>query len=352
MLNLLLLLLAANPASADAWCTWTDAPFTGWAHLRLPGTDLVWGQADGDRMVLTGQLLGSARGPVLQATLHQGGVAVTGDIDPADGLVFRAGANVQLRSEGLIAADAQVVPTGLLGAGVLWVTATPDAMAQVRFRVPTFGALPCEGLVLSQRFNGGQEGARAMAVLGVTASTERAHLKEHAVALRMEPDFAWVLTLKKVDYPREVAVLARIGRNVRIARDQGDGLVLYGWIRATDLMDPKDVPAGPQDGILGGIGGGSTEDVYRCEADLPLRARVGDQEAPVGTLAAGTAFEIQGAVAGGVSIRPYESWLFVEQDAALLLPAEAAKCGHERHAAMSIQDVLEGAAPAGSSAGP
>lgn len=342
LLAALLTISLPSFGATEPWCTWTDAPYTGWAGLRFPGTDLVWGRASGDRISLSGELGGGQYGPTLSAELRQGGVTVRADLRASDGLLFRAGAPVMLGPIGLIGEGSVVEPVGWMAGGAVMVAGDHYAMDEVDARVEPFGALTCGQLLLSGRFNKLDEDAAVKEALGVTEQTERAHLKTRRVALRALPGLTKSATFKAGDYPREVAVLERRGADVRVAYVHYSGLAWYGWVRAKDLLDPEDAPSGEGDGILGAMGRGSKEELRRCDVDLPLRARVGEHEAEVGTLAAGTSFLVRDATGeGAVSVQLTRSWLLVERDAALLLPREALDCASETRPQGGVEGLLE-----------
>ena len=333
---LLSLAVAQAAPKPTPWCTWSDAPYTGWTLLRFPGTDLAWGQVSGDRLALSGALQDGPQGPTLQAELHDEGVLARGDVLPSDGLVFRAGATLPLGVAALLSEGAVVQPVALLDGGAF-------AIAAVKARAPAVTALTCGQLLLSGRFNNLDESLAAQAALGIHDDTERARLVRGRVPLAPMPGFPRAATFKRVDYDREVAVLERRGQDVRVAYPHYDGVVWYGWIKASDLQDPDTSP-GPMDGILGGLGVGAEVVLRRCDADLPLRARVGSVEAEVGTIAAGTPFELRSSEADGVIVALYGSWLFAEGDAALILPVEAAACPSETLGAVPIDGLLKSAA--------
>lgn len=341
MINLLFLLFFSHSASAGTWCSWNDASYGGWARLRLPGTDVPYASVNGDRITTTAQLQPGVTGPTLRVAMRQGGVSVRGDIDTSEGLVLRAGLSLPLNGVGFIAEGAPVEPVQLMTDGSVLVRGSPAAMAGVKLMGLGGAPLSCAQLLLSGRFNRLSESEALAASLGVTDQTETRYLRHGRIPLRPAPGARRGAVLTPLDYEREVAVLERRGGQARIALSHYDGVVWTGWVRERDLMDAELEPVDGVGGILGSLGHGELEKIYACDAVMPLRARVGDQETEVGAIAAGTPFKVLASVEGGVHVGLDRAFVFPETDVKFLLPAEAAACPFTERPAMGLEQLFK-----------
>lgn len=342
---LLLLMFASLPARAGTWCSWTNAPYTGWARLSLPGGTTPWASVGGDAISLTGALQDGADGPVLRAQLERDGVRVSGDLRGDEGLVFRTATALPFTSVGFIAEGAQVVPTARLPLAGFRVMPTRAALHDVKIKAAPGVAMSCPQLLLSGRFNEPDESAALMAALGVTASTERAWLKPGRVPVRMEPGFPRGVTLKKVPYEREVAVLERRGGDARIALGHYDGVVWIGWIKARQLQPVGYAPTGGLGGILGSLGGGAGETVRTCDVAMPLRVKLDGRTSEVGSVGSGVPFVVKGQEPEGLSVELRSTFLSPEDSAILLLPGEASDCASREVPPMSLDQIFQESVP-------
>lgn len=336
-------LFGSSVARAEAWCTWNEAAFTGWARVRLPDTDLVWGQVSAERVSLTGALQPTATGPALRASLSQGGLNVRGDLPASDGLLFRSGVRLPLGSVGLIAEGAQVRPVAMPQPGFIAVLPGEFVLDQVKVKGAPFALLTCQQLLLSGRFNELDESAALLASLGVTEQTERAWLSTGRVKIRPMPGFPAGVIVKRRDSPLSVAVLERQGSQVKIAYDHYDGVVWTGWVRARDLATAEYTDS--LGGILGSVGGTGPETVRACAEAQPLRVRVKGQIAEVGTVGPGVEFVVERSGADGAEVQFRSSFLYPEDGVALLLPEAASACPSREVPAQSVGDLFKESSP-------
>jgi hypothetical protein len=330
LVSLLFALGSARVEAASSLVPVCEFKNVRWEHsakLAFPGTRVVYGDAwgnTGSRVRLEGTLgldgLGAWR---FHAALSGRGIEAEGEIDPNEEHLLALLEPRSLGELGVIVKGGVVRLQGRAG-GEIVVTAPTWATDLVRPRGPwPTMRVTCPDL--------------SVHVQGLRELNERALLERAGLDL----PGAWELTLREGRIPLRESPGGRVvghllGRHVRgawglerqeawvhVARPHWQGTVWHGWVREKDLAAETQVGGL---GVSGMLGLRPERECRICEAPLPLRARVGDEEREVGRVLPGTPVVILALDGASARVMFPHGWLRAVEGAELRVPAEVAAC--------------------------
>lgn len=272
--------------------------------------------------VLVGNLGLLDRHPVLRVELSGGGLTIWGDVRVDEEVVLNPYRGID---DGLVyyARDARVLITGFASDKVLIWPAQISGDVRPEGLEPT--AVSCADLHVGWYLDIDYETqvAREAGLDGL----EEVWLKGGA-KLRETPGGGRFASLGPGDYWMSARLLERQDGWARVAVVSWTGVVWRGWVKARELE--TSLPMTGVGGILGGLGsvGAAPQPTLRaCASVLPVLHHSKEATVPIGTLAAGTPFEVLGTAPGGlVEIRPYRLWFEPAEGSSLVLPPGADQC--------------------------
>lgn len=316
--------LGAPPLAGANVCSFADSSVGPGFDATVVGTRTRLGEIGawgGDpKMRAT---LGTERGrPWMRIEVWGGGLSVLADVDVGQETVLSLLRTVY-RDSTLIAPEAPVVVAGFDGDKVLVTPLIEDLALQPAHGLTT--TVACEDLHVGWYLDWDYD--RQVERMAGLEGRERWLLRGRA-RLRDEPGGAVIATLRRDRAPASVAALERRDGWVKVGLAEWQGVLWRGWVREEELEGPEE----PGDGALGvlgtgGLGVSATPSLRACAEDLPLRHVNREGATVVGSVAAGTPFEVIGAGRDDlVEVRFPRLWLEAAEGTALALPAGAGTC--------------------------